>query len=136
MPNPYPEDLRERVVQAYEAGEGGYAAVGAHFCLGHATVSRWVSQQRSQGHLSPRPKRGGTPSTISAGDLAQLVDRLRDPTAHELTAEFNRTRRGANRVHVSSMKRALHRCGYVVKKNVDGHWRVCGRTSSRSAPPT
>jgi hypothetical protein len=78
--------------------------------------------------LAPVRKGGGTPSAIVPKELDALVARLGDPTAAELTVEFNRRRRGRARLHVSSMKRALHRCGYVVKKNADGRWRVCVRT--------
>jgi transposase len=129
MAEAYSTELRNRVVRAYEAGEGGYAAVGAQFAVGAATVMRWVRLYRAKGDTDPLPKGGGTPSTIDADEIAGLLDKLGDPTANELTAEFNRGRRGRARVHVSSMKRALHRHGYVVKKNADGRWRVCARTS-------
>lgn len=129
MAEAHPTELRDRVVRAYEAGEGGYAAVGARFAVGAATVMRWVRLYRAKGDTNPLPKGGGTPSTISGEEIAGLLDRLGDPTANELTAEFNRGRRGRARLHVSSMKRALHRHGYVVKKNADGRWRVCAPTS-------
>ena len=129
MAEAHPTELRDRVVRAYEAGEGGYAAVGARFAVGAATVMRWVRLQRAKGDTNPLPKGGGTPSTIKAEEIASVLDKLGDPTANELTAEFNRGRRGRARVHVSSMKRALHRHGYVVKKNADGRWRVCAPTS-------
>jgi transposase len=128
MPEPYALELRSRVVGAYEAGEGSYETIAERFSLGEATVKRWVWRLQRQGDLAPHRKRGGTPSTIEAEEVAALVTKLRDPTATELTAEFNRARRGRARVHVSSMKRALHRHGYVVKKNADGHWRVSGPT--------
>ena len=70
-----------------------------------------------------------TGTMVSAEEVAQLLDKLGDATTSELTAEFNRHRRGASRIHTSSMKRALHRHGYVVKKNGDGRWRVCGPMS-------
>lgn len=136
MAEPYAIEMRERVVQAYEAGEGGYTAVGARFAISAATVLRWVRIFRAHGHVSPQRKGGGTPSTIRAEELAALLGTMGDPTAGELTAAFNRGRRGAARVHVSSMKRALHRGGYVVKKNAAGHWRVCGRTWSSSGRRT
>src|SRR5215471_2663952 len=82
------------------------------------------------GVWNPRRKVGGTPSMITAAEIDQLVARLGDPTAHEMTAEFNRARRHRERVHVSSMKRALRRHGYVVKKNAEGRWSVYGRMSS------
>jgi transposase len=129
MPDAYSTELRDRAVQAYEAGEGGYAAIGARFEVGAATVMRWVRLYRAQGSTAPRPKGGGTPSTISAGEISELLERLGDPTTNELTAAFNRGKRGAARIHVSSMKRALSRHGYVVKKSAGGHWRVFGPPS-------
>ncbi len=129
MPEAYSTELRDRAVQAYEAGEGGYAAIGARFEVGAATVMRWVRLYRAQGSTAPRRKGGGTPSSISADEISDLLGRLGDPTANELTAAFNHGKRGPARVHVSSMKRALHRHGYVVKKSADGRWRVFGPTS-------
>jgi len=129
MGEPHPIELRERVVKAYESGEGAYPVIAAMFSLGEATVKRWVWRFRERGSVLPIPKGGGTPSTIAASEIEALLERLGDATANELTAAFNRTRRGQNRVHVSSMKRALHRHGYVVKKNAAGRWNVCGPTS-------
>lgn len=134
MPDPHPVELRERVVANYKAGEDSYRVVAERFSIGEATVKRWVWLDEREGCLAPKPKGGGTPSSISANELDTLVAELGDPTAHELTAAYNHGRRGKQRVHVSSMKRALHRCGYVVKKSADGHWRVCAQTSSRLAP--
>ena len=123
MAEAYPEALRTRVVLAYEAGEGGYATIAMQFQLGTATVKRWVAQQRREGHVRPRRKAGGTGSVITGADLDALLVALGDPTAGELTALYNRRRRGRGRVHVSSMKRALHRHDYVVKKNAAGRRR-------------
>jgi transposase len=133
MAEPYPIELRERVVQAYESGDGGYAQVAALFHVDESSVKRWTALQRRVGSVAPKRKGGGTPSPISAAEMDAIVTRLGDPTALEITAEYNRRRRGDARKHVSSIKRALHRFGYVVKKNAAGRWRVCGRTSSRSA---
>jgi hypothetical protein len=46
---------------------------------------------------------------VTSGDI-------KDATAGEITAEFKRRRTRRRRVHVSSIKRALRRHGYVVKK--------------------
>jgi transposase len=128
MAEAYAVELRERVVGAYEAGDGSYQTLAKRFSIGEATVKRWVWLKQERGDVLPQRKRGGTPSTIVAAELASLIAELGDPTAPELTVRFNRSRRGSARVHVSSMKRALHRCGYVVKKSADGHWRVCAPT--------
>src|SRR5262245_26820907 len=129
MSEPHPVQLRERVVEAYEAGAGSYPDVAARFAVGEASVKRWVWLKRRNGHVEPRAKAGGARSSITAAALEALITQLRDPTAGELTAAFNTGRRGKARIHVSSMKRALHRNGYVVKKSADGRWRVCARTS-------
>lgn len=129
MAEAHPVELRERVVRAYEAGEGSYPEIAARFCVGEATAKRWVWQYRAQGDVTPRRKGGGTPSSISEAEIDGLVKQLGDPTAGEVTAAYNKSRRGAARVHVSSIKRALHRFGYVVKKSDDGRWRVSGRMS-------
>ena len=132
MPDPHPIALRKRVVDAYEAGEGSYPVLAVRFAVGEASVKRWVLLFGKTGDVTPRRKGGGTPSTITLEELERLLSRLRDPTAGELTVEFNQSRRRKQRVHVSSIKRALHRHGYVVKKSADGRWRVYGLMSSRS----
>lgn len=128
MAEAYPTELRARVVDAYESGDGSYPSIAARFAVGEATVRRWVRLYRLRGHVEPSPKGGGNPSTITAEEIAMVVGRLRDPTAAELTAELNRGRHARDRVHVSSVKRALHRYDYRVKKSADGRWRVCGPT--------
>jgi transposase len=123
MAEAHPIELRKRVVEAYESGEGTYEEVAAQFHVGPASVNRWVRLQRTRGSVVPQRKRGGTPSTIAPEELAALLEHMRDPTVNELTELYNRGKRGSDRVHASSIKRALHRNGYVVKKNADGLWR-------------
>lgn len=131
MAEAYPVSLRTRVVDAYESGEGSYATLAERFVLGTATVKRWVAQRRRDGHVRPKPKAGGTRSPVSGATVDALLVALRDPTASELTAAYNRGRRGRTRLHVSSMKRALHRHDYVVKKNGVGRRKWIGPTSRR-----
>lgn len=117
MAEAYSVELRERVVKAYESGQGSYTTVGQQFSLGEVTVRRWVHQYRDVGHVRPQKKRGGTSSDVSVKELEAILDRHPDANAGEITAAYNRGRRGKARRHVSSIKRALYRAGYVVKKN-------------------
>src|SRR2546428_6164273 len=130
MAEAYPVSFRLRVVDAYESGEGSYATLAERFVVGTATVKRWVAQQRRDGHVEPKPKAGGTPSPVRGATVDALIAALGDPTANELTAAYNRQRRGRARVHVSSMRRALHRHDYVVKKNGPGPRKGIGPASS------
>ncbi len=82
-----------------------------------SVFERRKQQFRDVGHLKPKKKGGGTPSDVSVKELEGILDRLGDANAGEITAEYNRGRRGNERRHVSSIKRALYRGGYVVKKN-------------------
>ena len=133
MAESHPVELRSRVVTAYESGDASYPEVAARFDVGEATVKRWVRLHRRTGDVEPTPKAGGTPSIVTKEAIEVALKVVRDATAGELTAEFNRGRPRKEQVHVSSMKRALRRHGYVVKKNADGRWRVCVPTSSSSA---
>ena len=56
MAEAYAMVLRERVVRAYEAGEGSYPVIAARFALGEATVKRWVWRYRCDGQLAPAKK--------------------------------------------------------------------------------
>lgn len=129
----HPVGLRIRAVAAHEAGEGSYATIATRFAVGEASVKRWVWRFRSRGSVAPYPNRGGRRSTISAEEISAILRRIGDANAGEITAEFNRGRRGRQRVHVSSVKRALYRHGYVVKKNESGRWSSSGQTSRQGA---
>lgn len=128
MAEAYSIELRERVVQAYERGAGSYAAVAALFGLGEATVKRWVWRYRARGGVEPDKKSGGAHSTICLDELAAIVARLGDANAGEIAAEYNRGRRARDRRHVSSIKRALYRAGFVVKKSASGRWSSSDQT--------
>jgi transposase len=84
----YSVELRERVVGAYEAGEGSHAEIGDRFALGEATVKRWVRLKRTKGDVSPQSKRGGTPSEIGGEQIATMLARLetRPPSSSRLNS--------------------------------------------------
>jgi transposase len=120
----------------HEAGEGSYASIALRFGVGEASVKRWCWRYRSHGTVEPHPRGGGVHSQNTAQELEAILNRLGDANAGELTAEFNRNRRGRNRVHVSSMKRALHRYGYVVKKSASARSNNYGPMFRRSVEPS
>jgi transposase len=136
MAEPHPIELRQRLVEAYERGEGGYILLARRFAVGEATAKRWVWRFRKEGTVAPRKKGGGVPSDVRQQELESILARHPDANAGEIAAAYNRVRRGKQRRHVSSIKRALYRAGYVVKKNVFVRLSSSDPTSSRSAPPS
>lgn len=133
MPNPFPTELRERAVRAYESGEGSHTAVAARFSLNPWTLLRWIVRQRETGSVAPFAKSGGRTSPVDIALLESIVRETRDATTDELTREYNRRVDRTRRVHRSSILRALHRSGYVFKKNVRGPQNRTERTSKPSA---
>ena len=59
MPQPYSADLRERVLVAYEQGEGTQVAIAHRFRVSPATVCNWIRQACQDGRRRPKPHRGG-----------------------------------------------------------------------------
>lgn len=132
MPNPHPIELRERAVRAYEAGEGSLTEVSARFDIAKRALANWVKLFRDTGSVAPRAKRGGWKSTIDMQLLHDAVRDQPDSTVAELAYQYNRHVRRGERVHRSSIMRALKRAGYVYKKNGSAPRSKRGRTWSRN----
>ena len=133
MPNPYPIELRERAVRAYEDGTDTYIEVAAHFGIAVSTLCVWVRQARDTGTVAPAPRGGGWVSPVDIGLLHQLVRERPDRTTEEVTRAYNRRAAPAARVHRSSILRALRRTGFVFKKNARGRRNWTGPPSRPSA---
>lgn len=134
MPNPYPLALRERAVRAYETGEGSYEAIADQFAVSLSSLLRWVTQVRTTGEVSPRPRGGGWRSPVDSAVLEHVIAAKPDATCEELRRAYNRrVRRGAT-VSRSAIVRALHRLGFVLKKNGRARVRSTGPTSGGNGP--
>lgn len=136
MRGPHGQELRQRAVKVYEEGELGYQAVAELFGVGIASLRRWVRIYRESGRLHPLRKGGGTPSAVSEDELAGILRAHPDATAVEITAAYNKRRRGRSRVHPSTIKRALHRFGYVPKKSESVRLNNCARTWCKNGKRT
>jgi transposase len=117
MPQPYSADLRERVLVAYEQGEGSQVAIGRRFRVCPATVCNWIRQARRDGRRSPKPHRGGPAGRLGSHDLpllrglmAETNDAYLDQYAERLFALTGK------RVSRPVMCRTLQRLKLTVKK--------------------
>jgi transposase len=52
MAEAYPIELRRRLVEAHERGEGGYTVLARRFSVGEATAKRWVWRFRQEGAVA------------------------------------------------------------------------------------
>lgn len=64
MPAPASRDLRERVVDAYEAGEGSMRDLALAFQVNLKSVHRWIARKNTTGSVDPAPHGGGRPKKI------------------------------------------------------------------------
>lgn len=132
MAEPYDITFRERAVASYHAGEGGYRTVASVFRIGWRTLQRWVVRERTTGSVAPEPKRGGWQSPIDAEMLNAVVRDAPDGTIPELCWEYNRRVPKERKTTPTSFGRAMHRAGYVLKKNARGRANATARTWQRS----
>jgi putative transposase len=115
MTRPYSEDLRERAVARYEAGETT-RSIAAALRISPSCVSKWMKLKRETGSLAPGKVGGHKKRTLSGEPAAWLRERCRSGpfTTRGLTAEL--LGRG-----IKSDRRAvwvfLHAEGLSFKKN-------------------
>ena|SRR5688500_8597099 len=76
------QDLRERIVAAYEAGEGSYADLAKRFVVSRAVVGKLVRQFKTLGTLEPQTHRCGRKRILDGPGETQLEEHLqRHPDA-------------------------------------------------------
>src|ERR671912_540539 len=119
MPRAYSADLRERVLAAYEGGEGRQSAVARRYRVGERTLSGWLRLAREEGRRAPKPGRGGrAPLGGEREALAGLVAERNDATLAEYADLL--AARTAVRRSPSALCRALKALGLVRKKRRSG----------------
>ena len=110
---PYSMDLRARVLDAYDRGEGSQEELARIFQVSSRWIQKLLAQRQQTGSIDPRPHRGGRKAVISGEDIERLRDAVRlkpDATLHELRATLGIT--GS----IMCIFRALKRLGITHKK--------------------
>jgi transposase len=128
---PYPKELRERVVAAYERKDGTYETLAALFSIGPATVDRWLARYRRTGSVEASPM--GGPRRERKVDkegekfIADTLSEVPDSSMDELVEAY-RDEFGTD-MHRSTMARSVGRMGYTRKRGVYAHRKASETTS-------
>lgn len=114
MPKPYSEDLRQRVIDAVEAGATRHAAA-ARFKVSVSSAIRWMQRWQASGEIAAKP-RGGSDSPLEGHEavLLALATEQPDLTLDEFCAVLRVREIATSRV---SIWRFFGRHGLSFKKN-------------------
>jgi len=113
--NAYSQDLRKRIVETVQRGDGTLRQIARRFLVSVSFVTRLLQLHCGTGSLEPRPHGGGNPAVLGPEDreqLRQLVRQQPDATLEEL-----HQRLGAS-CSLMTISRALHKLGPPRKKKI------------------
>ena len=118
MARPYSVDLRERVLQAQETGEGSQRVLAARFAVSVGTGCGWLGIARREGRRGPRAHGGGRRPLGGADPqvLARLVAEQNDATLAQYGTRL--AERTGVRLSEAAICRALTRLGLSRKKDL------------------
>src|SRR3954449_11740762 len=112
---PYSEDLRQRVLDTVQRGEGSLRQIARRFLVSVSFVTRLLKLYRSTGPLEPKSHGGGHPPALGPEDLGRLRELIRQQP--DATLEECRQRLGAS-CSTMTISRALRQLGLPRKKKV------------------
>lgn len=112
---PYSQDLRQRVLDTVQRGEGSLRQIAQRFLVSISFVTRLLRTHRDSGTLEPKPHGGGNPPVLTPEDLEQLRELIRQQP--DATLEECRQRLGVS-CSTMTISRALRQLGLPRKKKV------------------
>lgn len=118
----YSNDLRQKVIEAYQRGEGSMRQLADRFSVSLNFVWLLIDRHRRTGSLDPKPHGGGQRRKLDVVQEQQLLDLVRQypvATLEELAQKFEQTPGGV-RISPSTVGLTLRRHG-VTRKKVSYH---------------
>ena len=111
-------DLRRRVIDAYEQGNGSIPAVAVRFAVSPSSLNRWLRRQRETGSVEPAARSGGNPRRVTPEGEHLLNEWLAENPSvpqHELAARL--VEAGQPSVSQQTVGRTLARMALTHKKS-------------------
>src|SRR5438105_8942718 len=112
---PYSQDLRQRVLDTVQRGEGSLRQIARRFLVSVSFVTRLLRTHRDTGALEPKSHGGGNPAVLTPEDLERLRELIRQQP--DATLEECRQRLGVS-CSLMTIARALSRLGRPREKKV------------------
>ena len=129
----YSRDLRIRVVEAYEEGEGTMRELAERFRIDHKTVHAWVNRYKQTGDIKRKSYPRSSQLKLTEEVLSQIKELLTEE--NDLTdAEIKRKMLEKHHVSLSmgSVNKGVHLIGWTRKKNFSRSKKVHGSRSRRT----
>jgi transposase len=110
-------DLRQRIVKAYENGEGSIRQLAKRFAPGSASIFRILKRYRQKVELHPKSPPGRTPLIDENGLnlIGKFLQKDNDATLQELCDSF--AQKTGMRVQIVTMHRACQRLKLYFRLN-------------------
>lgn len=131
----YSLDLRQKIVDAYDRGQGSQRQLAQTFGVSRSFVEKLFRRRRQTGSLAPKPQGGGHQPLLDPEALQfvrHLVQQQPDRTLQELCDAVYQGR--GIRVSVPTMCTWLQRLG-LVRKKVSARQRAGHSQDTASSPP-
>ncbi len=110
-------DLRQRIVAAYENGEGSHEELGERFAVSKALVGKLVRQHRTLGTLEPQVHRRGRKPAIAGEQEQALRSHLVDHPDATLQERIDALKLDCS---LNTVWKTLRRWGWRFKKSPCG----------------
>jgi transposase len=107
------EDIRQRAIDAYQAGEGTQAQIAGMYRVTIRTFGRWWRQYRQSGTFAPAPRghRGAAYQGSNLQALDRLISRCPDTTLEQLREQTGIA------CSIMAVQRAMLRLDWRYKKS-------------------
>ncbi|NJL41327.1 MAG: transposase [Leptolyngbyaceae cyanobacterium SM1_4_3] len=118
---PYSCDLRQKIVELYNNGEGSIRQLADRFVVSPDCVRRLLKQERETHSIAPKAYVGGPKPTLQQQHLQvleQLLQADNDATLVELASRLQQQTQ--LQVSPSTISRALKKLGITRKKKSQG----------------
>jgi transposase len=105
--SPYSRDLRTRIIDTVERGEGSLRQIAKRFLVSLSFVARLLQHYRTTGSLEPEPHRGGRHPALEPAQLRRLRALIRNQPDATLERLRRRLRVGCSTMAISRALRKL-----------------------------